>query len=143
MSIQEKSQGFFAEFKTFIARGNVMDMAVGVIVGGAFKSIADSLVNDIINPLLGVFTGGSDSLAALAISLPNGGQIMVGNFLAAILNFLIMAFVVFCLVKALNSFHDKMKKKEDEAPAAPPAPPEPSNEEKLLTEIRDLLKAQK
>lgn len=140
MSIQEKSHGFFAEFKTFIARGNVMDMAVGVIVGGAFKSIADSLVNDIINPILGVFTGGSDSLAALAIALPNGGAIMVGSFLSAILNFLIMAFVVFCLVKAINGFHDKLKKKEEAAPAAPP---QPSKEEQLLTEIRDLLKERK
>ena len=140
MSIQEKSHGFFAEFKTFIARGNVMDMAVGVIVGGAFKSIADSLVNDIITPILGVFTGGSDSLAALAIALPNGGAIMVGSFLSAILNFLIMAFVVFSLVKAINGFHDKLKKKEEAAPAAPP---QPSKEEQLLTEIRDLLKERK
>ena len=143
MSAPEKAKGFMGEFKTFIARGNVMDMAVGVIVGGAFKSIADSLVNDIINPLLGVFTGGYSDLSGLVISLPLGGDLMLGNFINAILNFLIMAFVVFCLVKALNSFHDKTKKKEEDAPAAPAAPPEPSNEEKLLTEIRDLLKKQK
>lgn len=143
MSAPEKAQGFLGEFKTFIARGNVMDMAVGVIIGGAFKSIADSLVNDIINPILGIFTGGYSDLSGLVISLPLGGDLMIGNFINAILNFLIMAFVVFCIIKALNSFHDKAKKREEEAPAAPAAPPEPSNEEKLLTEIRDLLKAQK
>ena len=143
MSAPEKAKGFLGEFKTFIARGNVMDMAVGVIIGGAFKSIADSLVNDIINPILGVFTGGYSNLSGLVISLPRGGDLMIGNFINAILNFLIMAFVVFCIIKALNSFHDKAKKREEKAPAAPAAPPEPSNEEKLLMEIRDLLKAQK
>lgn len=143
MSAPEKAKGFLGEFKTFIARGNVMDMAVGVIIGGAFKSIADSLVNDIINPILGIFTGGYSDLSGLVISLPLGGDLMIGNFINAILNFLIMAFVVFCIIKALNSFHDKAKKREEEAPAAPAAPPEPSNEEKLLMEIRDLLKAQK
>lgn len=140
MSTTETAKGFFGEFKQFIARGNVMDMAVGVIVGGAFKSIADSLVNDIINPILGVFIGSNTDFSALAISLPGGGSVMVGNFINAILNFLIMAFVVFCLVKALNGFHDKLKKKEEAAP--PPAPPAPSKEELLLTEIRDLLKEQ-
>ncbi len=136
MSVKEKSKGFIAEFKQFIARGNVMDMAVGVIIGGAFKAIADSLVADIINPILGVFAGGDEALAALAIHLPGGGDIMVGSFLNAILNFLIMALVVFCIIKALNSFH----RRKEEAPAAPPAPPEPSSEEKLLMEIRDLLR---
>ena len=136
MSVQEKTTGFFSEFKTFIARGNVMDMAVGVIIGGAFKAIADSLVNDIINPILGIFAGGNSDLANLAIHLPSGGDIMVGNFINAVLNFLIMAFVVFCIIKTLNKLH----RKKEEAPAAPPAPPEPSAEEKLLTEIRDLLK---
>ena len=127
-----KTTGLIAEFKQFIARGNVMDMAVGVIVGGAFKAIADSLVNDIINPILGIFAGGNESLSALAIHLPGGGDLLIGSFLNAVLNFLIMAFVVFCLV---NKFH---RKKEKAAP--PPAPPEPSAEERLLTEIRDLLK---
>ena len=142
MSAPEKAKGFLGEFKTFIARGNVMDMAVGVIIGGAFKSIADSLVNDIINPILGIFTGGYSDLSGLVISLPLGGDLMIGNFINAILNFLIMAFVVFCIIKTLNNFHDKTKKQE-EAPAAPAAPPEPTNEEKLLMEIRDLLKTQK
>ena len=130
-----KTTGLIAEFKQFIARGNVLDMAVGVIVGGAFKAIADSLVNDIINPILGIFAGGNESLSALAIHLPGGGDLLIGSFLNAVLNFLIMAFVVFCLVKSINKFH---RKKEKAAP--PPAPPEPSAEERLLTEIRDLLK---
>ena len=130
-----KTTGLIAELKQFIARGNVMDMAVGVIVGGAFKAIADSLVNDIINPILGIFAGGNESLSALAIHLPGGGDLLIGSFLNAVLNFLIMAFVVFCLVKSINKFH---RKKEKAAP--PPAPPEPSAEERLLTEIRDLLK---
>ena len=138
MSAKEKTTGFLAEFRKFIARGNVMDLAVGVIIGGAFKAIADSLVNDIINPILGIFTSGSSDLANLAIHLPGGGDMMVGNFINAILNFLIMAFVVFCIIKGLNRFH----RKKDETPAPPPAPPEPSVEEKLLMEIRDLLKEQ-
>lgn len=122
---------FMEEFKTFIARGNVMDMAVGVIIGGAFSAITTSLIEDIIMPILGIFTG-SISFAALSFTV-NGAVIAYGNFLQAILNFLVMAFVVFCLVKALNKLHHK----KEEAPAAPP---EPSAEEKLLTEIRDLLK---
>nr|WP_325258044.1 large-conductance mechanosensitive channel protein MscL [uncultured Oscillibacter sp.] len=127
----EKTSGFFLEFKTFIARGNVMDLAVGVIIGGAFSSITTSLVNDIVMPLLGILTG-SISFADLSVSI-GSATVMYGNFIQAILNFLIMAFVVFCMVKALNRFH---KKKE----AAPPPPPAPSAEEQLLTEIRDLLK---
>ena len=127
------SSGFFAEFKTFIARGNVLDLAVGVIIGGAFSSITTSLVNDIINPILGILTGGHESLSALAFQLPGGGSLMLGNFINAVLNFLIMSFAVFCMVKAVNRLH---RKKE----AAPPPPPKPTREEQLLTEIRDLLK---
>ena len=127
------SSGFFAEFKTFIARGNVLDLAVGVIIGGAFSSITTSLVNDIINPILGILTGGHESLSALAFQLPGGGALMLGNFVNAVLNFLIMSFAVFCMVKAVNRLH---RKKE----AAPPPPPKPTREEQLLTEIRDLLK---
>ena len=129
-------RAFIQEFKSFIARGNVMDLAVGVIIGGAFKGITDSLVNDILNPILGIFAGGNDALTGLSISVPGGGAIQLGSFINAVLNFLIMAFVIFCLVKAMN----RLYRKKEEAPAAPPAP---SNEEKLLTEIRDLLKAQK
>ncbi|WP_295755355.1 large-conductance mechanosensitive channel protein MscL [uncultured Oscillibacter sp.] len=127
----EKTSGFLAEFKTFIARGNVMDMAVGVIIGGAFSNITNSLINDIVMPVLGIFTS-SVSFAELTLNI-GPAVVTYGNFIQAVLNFLIMAFVVFCLVKALNRFH---KKKE----AAPPPPPGPSPEEKLLTEIRDLLK---
>ena len=125
---------FMDEFKQFIARGNVMDLAVGVIIGGAFSSITTSLINDIVMPLLGIFTG-SISFAALSFTV-NGAVIAYGNFIQAIFNFLIMAFVVFCLIKAINKLH----RKKEEAPAEEPAPPEPSAEEKLLTEIRNLLK---
>ena len=91
---------FMQEFKQFIARGNVMDMAVGVIIGGAFSSITTSLINDIIMPLLGIFTG-SISFASLSVEV-GSAVIAYGSFLQAVLNFLVMAFVVFCLVKTLN-----------------------------------------
>ena len=122
---------FLAEFKTFIARGNVMDMAVGVIIGGAFSAITTSLIEDIVMPILGIFTG-SISFAELSVTV-NGAVIAYGNFIQAMFNFIIMAFIVFCLVKAMNKLH---RKKEE----APPPPPEPSAEEKLLTEIRDILR---
>lgn len=128
----EKATGFLGEFKTFIARGNVMDMAVGVIIGGAFSNITTSLINDIIMPILGIFTD-SISFADLAVKI-GPAVITYGNFIQAVLNFLIMALVVFCLVRALNSFH----RKKEAAP--PPPPPAPSKEELLLAEIRDLLK---
>ena len=126
-------KSFIAEFKAFIARGNVMDMAVGVIVGGAFKTIADSLTNDILMPLLGILVN-RVSFTELTLTV-GGAQIAYGNFIQAILNFLITAFAIFCLVKAINRFH----RKKEEAPARA-APPEPSSEEKLLMEIRDRLK---
>ena len=133
----EKTSGFLGEFKTFIARGNVMDMAVGVIIGGAFSSIITSLIDDIINPILGIFSGDGTALAeSLTIHLPGSSEIMLGSFINAVLNFLIMALVVFSLDKAINALH---RKKEE----TPPPPPEPSNEEKLLAEIRDLLKDRK
>lgn len=124
---------FAEEFKAFIARGNVMDMAVGVIIGGAFSAITTSLINDIIMPILGIFTS-SISFAELSFTV-NGAVITYGNFIQAVLNFIIMALVVFCMIKAMNKLH----RKNTEAPQDP-APPEPSNEEKLLAEIRDLLK---
>lgn len=125
---------FLNEFKQFIARGNVMDMAVGVIIGGAFNGIITSLIDCVINPILGMVAGDGTALAgSLSFSLPGGGELLLGSFLTSVLNFLVMAFVVFCLVKGLNKLH----RKKEEAPSAPPAP---SNEEKLLTEIRDLLK---
>jgi len=125
------------EFKDFIARGNVLDLAVGVIIGGAFGSITSTLVESVIMPIIGIFIGGLD-LSGWVINVPNfiyGGDpiaIGIGTFLNAVINFLIISFVLFSIIKAFNAF----KKKEEEAPAAPPAP---SKEEVLLTEIRDLL----
>ena len=147
-----KDTGFFAEFKKFIARGNVMDMAVGVIIGGAFGKISTSLVNDIIMPAVSMLTGGVDfsnwkivlkqavAGADGVIDASTEVAIRYGSFLATIIDFLIIAFAVFCLIKFINGLH---RKKKEDAPAAPAAPPEPSAEEKLLTEIRDLLKEQK
>lgn len=126
---------FLQEFKDFAMRGNVMDLAVGVIVGGAFSSITTSLINDIIMPFVGIFVSEA-SFADLSVNIGNA-VITYGNFIQAVINFIIMAFVVFCMVKAVN----QISRKKKETPP-PPAPPEPSNEEKLLTEIRDLLKAQ-
>ncbi|MBD9200096.1 MAG: large-conductance mechanosensitive channel protein MscL [Clostridiales bacterium] len=155
MSAPEKAKGFLGEFKTFIARGNVMDMAVGVIIGGAFGKISTSLVNDVIMPLISVLTGGIDFsnwkiVLKAAVAGADGAidasteiAIRYGAFLATILDFLIIAFAVFLMIKTINGFHDKMKKQEEAVPAEESAPPEPSNEEKLLAEIRDLLKAQK
>lgn len=152
MSAPEKAKGFMGEFKAFIARGNVLDMAVGVIIGGAFGKISTSLVNDVIMSLISVLTGGVDFsnwkiVLKAAVAGADGAidasteiAIRYGAFLATILDFLIIAFAVFLMLKAINGFHDKLKKAEEEAPAKEPAPPEPSNEEKLLTEIRDLLK---
>lgn len=128
MDIREKTTGFMAEFRKFIARGNVMDLAVGVIIGGAFQSIVNSLVNDIIMPFVGIFIG-ENTFVALCFSVGDA-TILLGNFVQAVLNFLIMAFVIFCLVKAVNRFH----KKQAPPPAAPAA------DIVLLTEIRDLLK---
>lgn len=125
---------FLQEFKTFAMRGNVMDLAVGVIVGGAFSSITNSLINDIIMPIVGIFVSQA-SFANLTLSV-GGAVITYGNFIQAVLNFVILAFVVFCMVKAVNRVAHTQKK--EEAP-----PPAPSHEEKLLTEIRDLLKERK
>lgn len=141
--LSKKTTGFLAEFRKFIARGNVMDLAVGVIIGGAFKGITDSLVSDILNPILGIFAGDNEALAALSIQLPGGGALMLGSFLNAILNFLIMAFVVFCIVKAINKMHDKRSKPEPDAEPETEEDPEPTKEELLLAEIRDLLKEQR
>lgn len=133
---------FFNEFKKFIMRGNVVDMAVGVVIGGAFKSIIDSLVQDLIMPCIGVITGKVDisklSVTIIAANAETGEKGLVipyGNFLQQILNFLIIAFSVFCVIKLMNTLHDKFAKKEEEEEAA--AGP---TQEELLTEIRDLLK---
>lgn len=136
MSAKEKTTGFLAEFRKFIARGNVMDLAVGVIIGGAFKGITDSLVNDILNPVLGIFAGDNEALAGLSIPLPGGGDLMLGSFLNAVLSFLDYGV---CGVLHRQAAEPSPQKEE----AAPPPPPKPSAEEALLTEIRDLLKEQK
>ena len=138
---------FFEEFKTFAMRGNVIDLAVGVVIGGAFGKITTSIVNDIIMPCISMLTGGvnfADWKIVLKEAVANAEgvidsttevAILYGNTIAIILDFVIIAFAVFCMVKAINSLH---KKKEEPAPE--PAPePEPSAEEKLLTEIRDIL----
>ena len=134
------------EFKEFAMRGNVLDMAVGVVIGGAFGKITTSLVNDIIMPFISIITGGVDftqwkwvlkagdeaqEIAEVAVNY--------GNLIAVILDFIIIAFVIFLMIKGINKMH---KKPEEEAPAAPEEPAGPTSEE-LLTEIRDLLKDQK
>ncbi|WP_297288836.1 large-conductance mechanosensitive channel protein MscL [uncultured Flavonifractor sp.] len=137
MSAKEKTKGFMAEFRKFIARGNVMDLAVGVIIGGAFKTIVDSLTNDILMPFVGLFIGES-TFAALTFQVGNA-TIAFGSFIQSVVNFLIMAFVIFLLVKAINRFH----RKKEEAAETVPAEPALSTQEQLLTEIRDLLKEQR
>ena len=111
---------FFEEFKKFISRGNVMDMAVGVIIGGAFTAIVNSLVNDIFMPLLSLITGGFD-IAGMSVSFgvgDNAATLNYGAFLSAVINFLLIALVIFCIIKAMNTAKDKMlKKQEEEAPA--------------------------
>ena len=114
------AKGFFGEFKKFIMRGNVIDLAVGVIVGGAFQAIVKSLVDDVVMPVISLATKGIN-FADLFIALDGNeyATLNYGNFISAILNFLIMAFVVFVLVKTINTVADKSKKKEEEAPAEP------------------------
>lgn len=108
---------FMEEFKAFISRGNVMDMAVGVIIGASFKAIVDSLVADIINPLLGMF--GGMNFSEYKIQLPGEATLNYGNFITSIINFLIMAFIIFCLVKFMNGLSAKFAKKEEEVVAEP------------------------
>ena len=125
------------EFKDFAMRGNVVDMAVGIVIGGAFGKIVSSFVSDVIMPPIGMLMGGVD-FSELAIALGEGegaASINYGMFINTVLDFIIIAFAIFMVIKGLNS----MKKKEEEAPAAPP---KPSAEETLLTEIRDLLAKQ-
>ena len=117
---REKDKGFIAEFKKFIMRGNVMDMAVGVIVGGAFTSIVTSLNQDILTPILGIF-GGID-FSNLFVKLGSGENAPVltyANFLTAVVNFLITALVIFCLVRGLNKLNEKLTKKEEPKKMAP------------------------
>ncbi|MGM9600283.1 MAG: large conductance mechanosensitive channel protein MscL [Faecousia sp.] len=164
MSKKIKKPSWWDEFKAFAVKGNAMALAVGTIIGGAFSTITKSLTNDIIMPIVNIFLGGTD-FSNWKLALPRApwvaakytdvldeagnvvGQqevinyLTFGNFIAAIINFLILALVVFWLVKGLNKLAESTKKKEEEAAAAePPVPPAPSNEEVLLGEIRDLLK---
>lgn len=136
------------EFKAFAMRGNVIDMAVGVIIGGAFGKIVSSVVADVIMPPIGLLVGGVNftdlKWEMKEAVLNDAGEVVApavtlnyGNFLQVTFDFLIVAIAVFAFVKLINSLN---KKKKEEAPAAPPAPPAPSKEEVLLTEIRDLLK---
>ena len=146
-----KKPSWWDEFTAFAIKGNAMALAVGTIIGAAFSGITKSLTDDVIMPIVSIFIGGVD-FSEMKLTLPrlfaekldeNGNVILntlnYGNFISAVINFLILALVVFFLVKGLNKLSEAGKKKE-EAAAVPPAPPEPSNEEKLLAEIRDLLK---
>ena len=160
MSKKIKKPSWFEEFKNFAIKGNAMALAVGTIIGGAFSTITKSLTDDIIMPIINIFLGGAD-FTQIKIRLPRmpwveptyelvvneAGEevsqlvenyLMVGNLLSAVINFFILALVVFFLVKGLNKLTEMGKKKEEEAAAA--EPPAPSAEEVLLTEIRDLLK---
>ena len=134
---------FMKEFREFIAKGDVKSMAVGLIIGGAFTAIVNSLVGDIITPLLGIITGGID-FTGVSITVGDA-QIMVGNFIQAIIVFLLTALVIFVMMKVFNSFQDKLKTKEaaEETPAAPEEPAPVPADIQLLTEIRDLLKEQR
>ncbi len=124
---------FLNEFKEFAMRGNVVDMAVGVIIGGAFGKIVSSLVDNILMPLIGILTGGVDF--TMLSAKVGEAEVAYGMFIQNVIDFLIIAFCIFLMIKGLNSLS---KKKEE--PEAPAAEPEPSAEEKLLSEIRDLLK---
>jgi large conductance mechanosensitive channel len=138
------------EFKTFIAKGNVMDMAVGIIIGAAFTAIVTSLVGDLINPIIALFTGGIDfagwfyilgdgTCASVAACTEAGISVFaIGNFLMAVINFLIVAFVVFMLVKMVNRIKEMSEKEEDAAPEEPKGP----TELEVLLEIRDALAKQ-
>lgn len=133
-----KAKGLAGEFKEFISRGNVVDMAVGIIVGSAFTSIVNSLVKDIITPFIAWIIGDTDFTAMALTLVPASGEdpgiaIAYGNFIQQVVNFLIIAFVVFLMVKLINRFH----RKKEAAPA--PEPPKPSPELEVLREIRDLL----
>lgn len=135
----KKIKGFMSEFKKFISRGNVIDMAVGVIIGTSFTAIVNSLVKDVLMPVIGMLFGGIDFTGLKYVITPAvddipEAAIYYGNFIQNVVNFLLVAFVIFSLIKLLSVLQ---KKKEEEAPAAPPAPAE---DIVLLTEIRDLLK---
>lgn len=140
----EEKKTFFGEFKEFISKGSVLDLAVGVIIGGAFTAIVNSLVSDIIMPVIGLLLAGVD-FSALKITLKMAAEdgtggvfITYGNFIQASINFLLVAFVLFTIIKGINSMRRKEEEKEEEEEAEEPA--EPSEEILLLREIRDSLK---
>jgi large conductance mechanosensitive channel len=124
------------EFRDFIARGNVLDLAVGIIIGAAFTAIVSSLVDDLVNPMIGLIVGGID-FSTVSFGLGEA-QFMIGNFINAVIKFLIIAWVVFLIVKGVNTLKDAAIRKE--VAAAPPAPPPGPTQEELLMEIRDLLR---
>lgn len=126
--------GFFKEFKEFAVKGNVIDLAVGVVIGGAFQGIVKSMVDDIITPAILTPALKAANLTDLADLTVPGTAIKYGNFISQVISFTIVALALFMLVKGINRL------KREPAPEAPAAPPEPSNEEKLLMEIRDALK---
>jgi large conductance mechanosensitive channel len=142
---EQKGSQMLKEFRDFAMKGNVVDLAVGIVIGAAFSAIVTSLVGDIIMPIIGAITGGLDfsnyftglskavNAGNLADAKKQGAVLAWGNFLTLALNFIIIAFVLFMVIKGMNT----LKRKEAAAPAAPP---KPSREEELLTEIRDLLK---
>ena len=149
-----KKPAWVDEFIAFAVKGNAMALAVGTIIGAAFSTITKSLTDDVIMPIIAIFMGGID-FSELKITLPRlfgetpvdeagnaiANTLNYGNFISAVINFVILAFVVFMIVKFINKLTEIGKKKEEEAAVAePPAPPAPSAEEVLLTEIRDLLK---
>ncbi len=127
--------GFFKEFKEFAVKGNVIDLAVGVVIGAAFGKIVSSLVDDIITPAILTPALKAANLTDLGQLVVPGTAIKYGNFISQVISFMIVALALFMIIKGINS----MKRKDDAAPAEPPAP---TNEEQLLTEIRDLLKSQ-
>jgi len=136
----KKAKRFFGEFKTFAIRGNMLDMAVGIIVGGAFTTLVSSIVGNIATPIIGLligvdFTGWEIELPRL-YGTAEPSVLGIGAFLNNLISFIVVAFTVFLLIKFIN----RLRKKQDEAEPASPAAPEPSKEELLLTEIRDLLK---
>ena len=149
MAKKEKKSGFWKEFKEFAVKGNMFDMAIGVIIGAVFKDLVTSFTDNIIMPIVNIFTGSID-FSAWKIRLPSlfgekldeAGEVVynylnVGNFISSVISFLILALVIFMMVKGMNKLRERGKKEEAPAPAAPPAP---TKEEVLLTEIRDLLK---
>lgn len=127
---------FFNEFKAFALKGNVVDMAVGVIIGAAFQNIVSSLTNDILNPILGLAF--NTDFSNVVIPLPGSDPLCVGSFVSAVINFVIMAFVLFCMVKAMNRLMELGRSRKEAAPAAPKGP----TQEQLLAEILAELRAQ-